>query len=953
MNNGVKSRNEAITLVAMVITIIIIILLAGIAIASLGGENGLIAKVMQSKEKYAISEAKEQLELEITNLQIEQEGKGEELKKEDLPKINSEKIDVRDTTNFPVEVIYEKYKFEVDENFKVTYIGEANETIVTYTTEPEGYTNKDEVKILIKISNPKGIKSIQKPDEDDKILPQQQTTVGIDYTVTKNGHYIFKIVDMDNNEIEKDIYIDLIDRLEPLDFTISASKNDGKIIIAGEAQDAEGDEEGNNTKSGIDYYEYCFVDSNNNITKYKEREVPTTELAGDYNVYAVAYDRAGNSKKSNTVQITVIGSIKTLAVNDGRTMIIDNVGNLWSWGNNYYGQLGDGTTTNRTSPVQIKKGTKFTQVTAGSNHSLAIDEAGNLWTWGDNVYGQLGDGTTANKTSPVQIKQGTKFMQISAGFRYSLAIDEAGNLWTWGYNRNGQLGDGTTTNRTSPVQIKKGTKFTQISTGYNHSLAIDSNGNLWAWGNNENGQLGDGTTTDKTSPVQIKQGTKFTQVTAGDSHSLAIDESGNLWSWGYNGQGQLGDGTTTNRTSPVQIKQGTKFTQVSAGSNHSLALDESGNLWSWGDNGYGNLGSKLKNSKEYIQIQNKKVFTQISAGSLHSLALDSSGDLWSWGDNRFGQLGDGTLEKRTSPVQIKQGTKFKQIATNSENHGLAIDGDGNLWAWGNNENGQLGDGTTTNRTSPVQIKKGTKFTQISTGYNHSLAIDSNGNLWAWGNNENGQLGDGTTTDKTSPVQIKKGTKFTQVTAGDSHSLAIDSNGNLWAWGNNAYGQLGDGTTVNKTSPVQIKKGTKFTQVSAGNYHSLALDESGNLWAWGNNAYGQLGDGTTTNRTSPVQIKQGTKFTQISAGNTYNCSAIDSNGNLWKWGINNYGQLGDGTTTQRTSPVQVKQGTKFTKISNGFSHSLALDIEGKLYGTGNAECLGEPSLLMLEPEIMNY
>ena len=139
----------------------------GIAIATLAGENGLFSKVKQSKEKYAISEAKEKLELEITNLQIEQEGKGEELKKEDLPKMNSDEIDVRDATNFPVEVIYKSYRFQVDENFQVTYLGEANSTIITYTTNPEGYTNKDKIKVTVTISNLKGIKLIVKPGEND------------------------------------------------------------------------------------------------------------------------------------------------------------------------------------------------------------------------------------------------------------------------------------------------------------------------------------------------------------------------------------------------------------------------------------------------------------------------------------------------------------------------------------------------------------------------------------------------------------------------------------------------------------------------------------------------------------------------------------------------------------------------------------------------------------------
>ena len=622
-------------------------MLAGIAIASLGGENGLIAKVMQSKEKYAISEAKEQLELEITNLQIEQEGKDEELKKEDLPKINSEKIDVKDTTNFPVEVIYEKYKFEVDENFKVTYVGEANGTIVTYTTEPKSYTNKDEVKILIEISNPKGIKSIQKPNEDDKILPQQQTTVGIDYTVTKNGHYIFKVVDMDNNEIEKDVYIDLIDRLEPLDFTISVNKGDEKLIIEGEAQDAEGDEEGNNTKSGIDYYEYYLVDIDNNIKKYTDREIETTELTGSYSIYSIAYDRAGNSKKSNTVstQITVFDSMKVVSAGCNWTLGLDKSGNLWTLGDNSYGQLGDGTKNTRKTPVLIKKNTKFVQISSSNYIGLAIDELGNLWAWGLNIG-----------TSPVQIGNGTKFTQISAGNDHCLAIDELGNLWAFGKNEYGQIGNGNKDKFwTYITQIKKGTKFTKISAGSRCSHAIDELGNLWAWGSNDSGRLGDGTEVNRTSPVQIKEGTKFKEISS-HGHCLAIDELGNLWAWGFSNRGQVGNGAYGpygEVTSPVQIKEGTKFKKISAGCDHSLAIDELGNLWAWGRNDIGLVGDGTKEDRSRpVQIKEGTKFTQISAGDFHSFATDELGNLWAWGRNEYGQLGDGTTVNKTSPVQI-------------------------------------------------------------------------------------------------------------------------------------------------------------------------------------------------------------------------------------------------------------------------------------------------------------
>ena len=319
-------ENEAITLVALIVTIIMLLILAGITISTLGGENGLFARVKLGKERYAISEAKEKLELEITNLQIEQQGKGEELKKEDLPKMNNDEIDVRDTTNFPVEVIYKNYKFEVDSNFQVTYVGEANETIITYTTEPDGYTNQNKVKVLVKISNPKGIKSILKPGETDKILPQDRTTAGIEFTVTKNGHYELKVEDVDGNEVSKDIYIDLIDMVEPKDFNISVSKNNGKITISGETQDGEETEE--STKSGIDHYVYCLVDEANITKTYNEKEISTSELAGKYNIYVIAYDRAGNSKKSNTVQISIMGKTSSISAGRSHTLLIDSSGGL-------------------------------------------------------------------------------------------------------------------------------------------------------------------------------------------------------------------------------------------------------------------------------------------------------------------------------------------------------------------------------------------------------------------------------------------------------------------------------------------------------------------------------------------------------------------------------------------------------------------------------------------------
>lgn len=243
------------------------------------------------------------------------------------------------------------------------------------------------------------------------------------------------------------------------------------------------------------------------------------------------------------------------------------------------------------------------------------------------------------------------------------------------------------------------------------------------------------------------------------------------------------------------------------------------------------------------------------AGAYHTLTIDESGNLWAWGYNYCGQLGDGTTQEKYIPVQIMSATKFK-IAVAGFDFSMAIDESGNLWGWGTNNSGQLGNETVANSTStPVPIKFGTKFKTVSIYYSHTLAIDESGNLWSWGSNTKGQLGDGTTSDKSSPVKIKSGTKFKYISAGTAHSMAIDESGNLWTWGNNKYGQLGDGTISDKSTPVTIKSGTKFQNVSTGFAHSMAIDETKKLWSWGGNSSGQLGDDSDINKSSPEQFNR--------------------------------------------------------------------------------------------------
>jgi alpha-tubulin suppressor-like RCC1 family protein len=350
---------------------------------------------------------------------------------------------------------------------------------------------------------------------------------------------------------------------------------------------------------------------------------------------------------------------------------------LWSWGRDSYGQLGDNTTVNKSSPVQtIAGGTNWKQIACGYYHITSIKTDGTLWTWGRNNNGQLGDNSITNKSSPVQtIAGGTNWKQVAAGQYHTAAIKTDGTLWTWGYNGNGQLGDNTITHKSSPVQtIAGGTNWKQVACGY-HTAAIKTDGTLWTWGNNSYGQLGDNSFTYKSSPVQtIAGGTNWKQVAAGQYHTAAIKTDGTLWTWGYNGNGQLGDNTITHKSSPVQtIAGGTNWKQVACG--------------------------------------------------YHTAAIKTDGTLWTWGNNSYGQLGDNSITNKSSPVQtICGGTNWKQVACGSS-HTVAIKTDGTLWTWGRNNNGQLGDNSITNKSSPVQtIAGGTNWKQVSaSGYYYTAA----------------------------------------------------------------------------------------------------------------------------------------------------------------------------------------------------------------------------------------
>jgi alpha-tubulin suppressor-like RCC1 family protein len=398
------------------------------------------------------------------------------------------------------------------------------------------------------------------------------------------------------------------------------------------------------------------------------------------------------------------------------------------------------------------------------------------------------------------------------------------------------------------------------------------------------------------SPAALALGDEVRQVSAGTQYSCALRTDGTVWCWGSDHHGQLGDGTTGDptthlRLSPVQVRRGGGFLTG---------------------------------------------ITAISAGDVHSCARRADSTVWCWGDDASGQLGDGTTgdpatHLRLKAVRVRHGTGFLtgvSAVSAGHQHACARRADSTVWCWGDDEFGQLGDGTTGDlathlRLSPVRVRRGGDFltgvSAVSVGDFHSCARRVDGTAWCWGDGESGQLGDGTTGAPTTQlrlkaVQVRRGGGFltgvSAVSAGDQHSCARRADGTAWCWGDDASGQLGDGTTGDaathlRLKAVQVRRAagilTGVTAVSAGGDHSCALRANGTARCWGADGYGQLGDGTTGDPTThlrlkAVQVRRAggplTGVTGVSAGGYHGCARREKR-TAWCWGNDELAQLGDG------------------------------------------------------------
>jgi len=350
---------------------------------------------------------------------------------------------------------------------------------------------------------------------------------------------------------------------------------------------------------------------------------------------------------------------------------------LYSWGGNEHGQVGDGSTVSRSSPVQVGALTDWVEASSGQYFSVAIRSTGTMWSWGQNTGGKLGlnlHPTYGKRSSPVQIGSLSVWSKVSAQRAGGCAaVRTTGSLWTWGDNQSGKLGLNDTANRSSPVQVGTLTNWKQPAMGGDQCFAIKTDGTLWAWGSNNSGQLGLNIdagyySINRSSPVQVGALTNWAQVSSGAACAAAVKTDGTLWSWGQNNNGQLGQNNTTNRSSPVQVGALTTWKQVSMSGSFCVAVRTNGTIWAWGLNNSGQLADGGGYSRSSpTQIGALTDWAYASAGNTHCMAIKTNRTLWAWGAGGDGKLGTLNSINRSSPVQVGSLTTWLKVSGSQRN----------------------------------------------------------------------------------------------------------------------------------------------------------------------------------------------------------------------------------------------------------------------------------------------
>jgi alpha-tubulin suppressor-like RCC1 family protein len=646
--------------------------------------------------------------------------------------------------------------------------------------------------------------------------------------------------------------------------------------------------------------------------------------------------------------------ILSIYASDTNSYILNNNGTIFGVGKNFKGQLGDGTFTPKPILTQANIAGPVKKFSAGVYSSFALAGKGEVYAFGTNDKGQLGIGSTIQQHTPTKIPSLSNIIEIAAGGEHTLVLHQNGTVFTFGSNNKGQLGDGSYVDKLVPVSIYS--NISLIAAGFSHSIIVQNYGqivnNYFTFGSNEFGEAGTSTTAGTSFNIPRAHFLLYEiieQVSAGSGFTMILCKSGKVFVFGKNDKGQIGLPGFGSVMAPNLQTLLSNVSQISCGFDHSLVLLKNGSVLAFGANNFGQLGDGTKMDKQTpILIPSLMDIIQVAAGKLISIVLAKDGFAYSFGSNEFSQLGRRYITFRKlsdGPSNIKQqifGPDFSFALTN----------DSRLWGVGNNENGQLGDGT---KISKKELTFNYHFignftpSSVSVGLDFTLVLTKMGIVFSFGGNNFGQLGDGSSsTVRLDPLSIQfGGAVISQISCGNYHSIALDIFGNIFTFGKNSNGQLGDGTTFSRLSPTQIALANgrfeNFTQVSAGVDYTLGLSLKGDVYGFGKNQFYQLGlDNGATDALTPTIITNITNIIQIAAGNTHSL-VLDKDGRVFGFGTNYNSEIGFGFPNQVTKPTQLNA-TKIKQILARDRSSLLLDEFGAIYGLGSNEfgklCDGE-------------
>jgi alpha-tubulin suppressor-like RCC1 family protein len=652
---------------------------------------------------------------------------------------------------------------------------------------------------------------------------------------------------------------------------------------------------------------------------------------------------------ADTASILVSPAIEgSAAVGRAHSCVLDVNSRVYCWGDNAFGQLGNGSAGHESVPVAAATVPPLFMISAAGNAVCGIDADREGNCWGANNFGQLGNGTTTASGSPVAVSGNLGFASISVGERHACGLTTAGIAYCWGYNRQGQLGAttselcGTQPCSTTPVQVSGGFTFTELAAGGFHTCGLTADGAAYCWGWNGWGGLGDGTTTDSNTPVAVAGGLRFASIQPVVISTCGIATDGQTYCWGSNTFGQLGNGTTESSLVPTLAAAGFSFTSLATTRENIIfesvcGITADGSAYCWGSNNRRQLGGAATSatcgsgflaiscSTAPVAVTGGFDFETIEMGLAHACGIAAGGDVHCWGSKGVGGLGNGTIGASLVPSQVAGGVTFDVVSAGEYWHTCAVAQNGSAHCWGHNATGQLGDGTANSSAVPVAVSGGLGFQTVDAGGTFTCGRTVANNAYCWGANNYGQLGDGTTNPSNAPVAVSGGLTVRSMSSTFSYTDLIDDAGNFYWWGQ------AQETPVNNTP--QFSGDTRdFRMASAAASHGCFVTTASEAFCRGHNTYGQLGDGTTTDGYM-VPVAGGIAFSSVTAGRFHTCG-LATDGTAHCWGRGDLGQLGQGSTTNSTVPVAVAGGITFTRLSAGTFHTCGVDSSGSAYCWGS-------------------